>query len=143
MSWRYNSSEHMVLPLPGRVLGDKVIFFQLKTWSWPSSTLFLTTVGYPPIAVGYPPTAVGYSPTAVSYPPAAVGCTPTAVGYLPTAVGYPPTAVGCTPTAVGYPLSAIGWSCADFADHRTNQLFFFEFKKPPAHSTFAFQLHSP
>ena len=121
-----------------------VIFCNKKTWSWPCSTLSPTAVGYSPTAVGYPPTAVGYCPTAVaycptavgyppsavSYPPAAVGCTPTAVGYLPTAVGYPPTAVSCTPTAVGYPLSAIGWSCADFADHRTHQLFFFFIKNP-------------
>ena len=35
-----------------------------------------------------------------------------------------PTAVAYSSTAVVYPLSAIGWSCADFADHRTHQLFF-------------------
>ena len=90
------------------------VFLLLKTWSWPSSTLS-------PTAVGYLPTAVGYSPTAVVYPA-------TAVGYPPSAVSYPPTAVGCTPTAIAYPFSAIGWSCADFADHRTRQRSSFELK---------------
>ena len=47
-----------------------------------------------------------------------------------TDVAYPPTAGGCTPTAVGYPLNAISWSCADFADHRTPQPFFFNLKIP-------------
>ena len=95
-------------PCPDRCLargffrGPVYFFFSKTTWSWPSSTLSPTAVGYPPTAVGYPPTAVGYPPTAFSY----------------------------TPTAVGHPFSAIGWSSADFADHRTHQLFFFELKNP-------------
>ena len=77
-----------------------------------------------PTAVGYPPTALGYPPSAISHPSSAIS-------YPPTAVGCAPTAVGCTPAAIGYPLSAISWSCADFADHRTHQLFFFfELKHP-------------